>query len=109
MPFFEDLTGESEAVVEDVYKRQVATKRGAQPGNKNAVGHGGTGPPGNKNAVKHGAYETIYFDALPAEETVSYTHLDVYKRQTRNRVCRKTGSGGRPSIITQSVRRKSGG
>lgn len=42
--------------------------KGGQPGNKNAVGHGGTGPPGNKNAVKHGAYEQIYLDALPAAE-----------------------------------------
>lgn len=31
-------------------------KRGAQPGNKNAVGHGGTGPPRNQNARKHGFY-----------------------------------------------------
>lgn len=49
-------------------KEKVATRRGGQPGNKNAVGHGGTGPPGNKNAVTHGAYETIYLEALPAEE-----------------------------------------
>lgn len=43
-------------------------KKGGQPGNRNAEGHGGTGPPGNKNAVKHGAYETIYLEALPEEE-----------------------------------------
>lgn len=42
--------------------------KGGQPGNQNAVGHGGTGPPGNKNAVKHGAYEQIYYEALPEEE-----------------------------------------
>lgn len=42
--------------------------KGGQPGNRNAVGHGGTGPPGNKNAVKHGAYEQIYYEALPEEE-----------------------------------------
>lgn len=35
--------------------KKVATK-GGQPGNQNAVGHGGTGPPGNKNAEKHGFY-----------------------------------------------------
>lgn len=43
-------------------------KKGGQPGNQNAVGHGGTGPPGNKNAIKHGAYEKIYLEALPEEE-----------------------------------------
>lgn len=31
-------------------------KRGGQPGNKNAVGHGGNGPPGNKNAEKYGFF-----------------------------------------------------
>lgn len=31
-------------------------KKGGQPGNKNAVGHGGTGPPGNKNAEKYGFF-----------------------------------------------------
>lgn len=36
--------------------QKVAT-RGGQPGNKNAVGHGGTGPPGNANAVKHGLFQ----------------------------------------------------
>lgn len=36
-------------------KKKVAT-RGGQPGNKNAVGHGGTGPPGNKNAEKYGFF-----------------------------------------------------
>lgn len=43
-------------------------RRGGQPGNKNAVGHGGTGPPGNKNAVKTGEFETLFFDALEPEE-----------------------------------------
>lgn len=36
-------------------KEKVATK-GGQPGNKNAAGHGGTGPPQNKNAEKHGLF-----------------------------------------------------
>lgn len=54
---------------------KVATKRGGQPGNKNAVGHGGTGPPGNKNAVKHGAYETIYLEALPEEERAIFESI----------------------------------
>ena len=31
-------------------------KRGGQPGNKNAKGHGGTGPPVNKNAEKYGFF-----------------------------------------------------
>lgn len=43
-------------------------KKGGQPGNKNAEGHGGTGPPGNKNAVKTGEFETLFFDALEPEE-----------------------------------------
>lgn len=31
-------------------------KKGGQPGNKNAEGHGGTGPPENKNAEKYGFF-----------------------------------------------------
>lgn len=42
--------------------------KGGQPGNKNAVGHGGTGPPGNKNAVKTGEFETLFFDTLEQDE-----------------------------------------
>ena len=42
--------------------------RGGQPGNKNAVGHGGTGPPGNKNAVTTGEFEALLFDCLEPEE-----------------------------------------
>lgn len=49
-------------------KCNVARKRGGQPGNKNAVGHGGTGPPGNKNAVTTGEFETLLFDCLEPEE-----------------------------------------
>lgn len=41
-------------------------KVGGQPGNKNAQGHGGTGPPGNKNAEKFG-----FFSKHLPEETVS--------------------------------------
>lgn len=48
--------------------RNVAKKKGGQPGNKNAVGHGGTGPPGNKNAVTTGEFETLLFDCLEPEE-----------------------------------------
>lgn len=46
--------------------KKVCTQKGAQPGNKNAVGHGGTGPPGNKNAEKFG-----FFSKYLPEETVS--------------------------------------
>lgn len=55
-------------VVQQSKKSCTTKKKGGQPGNKNAAGHGGTGPPGNKNAVKHGAYEQIYYEALPKEE-----------------------------------------
>lgn len=48
--------------------RNVAKKKGGQPGNKNAAGHGGTGPPGNKNAVTTGEFETLLFDCLDPEE-----------------------------------------
>lgn len=43
-------------------------KRGGQPGNKNAEGHGGTGPPENKNALKTGEFETLFFDCLDPDE-----------------------------------------
>lgn len=46
--------------------KKVCTQKGAQPGNKNAVGHGGTGPPGNKNAEKFG-----FFSKYLPEETFS--------------------------------------
>ncbi len=49
-------------------KSNVTNHKGGQPGNKNAVGHGGTGPPGNKNAVKTGEFESLFFDALEPDE-----------------------------------------
>lgn len=49
-------------------KRNVAKRKGGQPGNKNAEGHGGNGPPGNKNAIKTGEFETLFFDTLNQEE-----------------------------------------
>ena len=50
-------------------KKKVATRtKGAQPENRNAVGHGGTGPPGNKNALKTGEFEALFFHALEPEE-----------------------------------------
>ncbi len=49
-------------------KKKVCTQKqrekGGQPGNRNAVGHGGTGPPGNKNAEKYG-----FFSKYLPEET----------------------------------------
>lgn len=41
-------------------------KRGAPPGNKNAVGAGA--PPGNRNALKHGGYAAVYWDSIDEEE-----------------------------------------
>ena len=82
-----------------------ATK-GGQPGNKNAVGHGGTGPPGNKNAVKHGAYETIYLEALPLEERALFesipdsSELDGEIRLLRLKLARLIG---REEIITYDI------
>lgn len=49
-------------------KRNVAKRKGGQPGNKNAEGHGGTGPPRNKNAIKTGEFETLFFDCLDPDE-----------------------------------------
>ena len=56
-------------------------KKGAQPGNKNAVGHGGTGPPGNKNAVKTGEFETLLFDSLDPEEKKILNMVQLDKEQ----------------------------
>ena len=55
-------------VVQQSKKSCTTKKRGGQPGNKNAVGHGGTGPPGNKNAVTTGEFETLLFSCLDPEE-----------------------------------------
>lgn len=49
-------------------KKPNARKRGGQKGNKNAKGHGGTGPPGNTNALKHGGYSQIFWDTLSEDE-----------------------------------------
>lgn len=62
-------------------KRNVAKKRGGQPGNKNAVGHGGTGPPGNKNAVTTGEFETLLFDCLEPDERKLAAAVPVDKEQ----------------------------
>lgn len=47
-------------------KRNAAKRKGGQPDNKNAEGHGA--PPKNKNAVKTGEFETLFFDNLNPEE-----------------------------------------
>jgi len=62
-------------------KSNVTNRRGGQPGNKNAVGHGGTGPPGNKNAVKTGEFETLFFDTLDAEEKELLEMVQLDKEQ----------------------------
>lgn len=41
-------------------------RKGGQPGNKNAAGHGA--PPRNTNAMTHGAYCKIYLDNLTPEQ-----------------------------------------
>lgn len=62
-------------------KRNVAKKRGGQPGNKNAVGHGWTGQPGNKNALKTGEFETLFFDTLNCEEQQLLNMVQSDKKQ----------------------------
>ena len=47
-------------------KRNVAKRKGGQPGNKNALGAGA--PERNKNAVTTGEFETLLFDCLDQEE-----------------------------------------
>lgn len=47
-------------------KRNVAKRKGGQPGNKNALGAGA--PENNKNAVTTGEFETLLFDCLDSEE-----------------------------------------
>lgn len=46
-------------MVDDLQNKRITGKRrrGGQPGNRNAVGHGA--PRGNKNALKHGLWESI--------------------------------------------------
>ena len=61
--------------------RNVAKKKGGQPGNKNAEGHGGTGPPGNKNAVRTGEFETLFFDTLEPEERTLAEMIQPNKEQ----------------------------
>lgn len=62
-------------------KRNAAKRKGGQPGNKNAEGHGGTGPPQNKNAVKTGEFETLFFDTLNPEEKQLASLIQPDKKQ----------------------------
>ena len=56
-------------------------KKGGQPGNRNAEGHGGTGPPGNKNAVRTGEFETLFFNTLNREEQQLTSMIGLDKEQ----------------------------
>ena len=62
-------------------KGNVTNHKGAQPGNQNAAGHGGTGPPGNKNAVTTGEYEALLFDCLEPEEQKLAAAVQLNKEQ----------------------------
>ena len=96
-----NILSEDEKVIAVQQSRKCCTtkKKGGQPGNQNAVGHGGTGPPGNKNAVKHGAYEQIYYEALPEEERSLFNsipdsaELDGEIRLLRLKLVRLIGRG----------------
>jgi Uncharacterized conserved protein len=50
-------------------------KRGAPPGNKNAIGSGA--PKRNENALTHGAYKTVYFDELSEDEKALIESIDL--------------------------------
>lgn len=41
-------------------KSERSKEKGWPARNRNAEGHGGTGPPGNKNAVRTGEFETLF-------------------------------------------------
>lgn len=68
-------------VVQQTPKCCTTKKKGGQPGNKNAQGHGGTGPPGNKNAVKTGEFEALFFDTLDPDELQLIGSVQLNKEQ----------------------------
>lgn len=68
-------------VVQQSKERCTTKKKGGQPGNQNAAGHGGTGPPGNKNAVTTGEFETLLFDCLDPEEKQLAAAVQLDKEQ----------------------------
>lgn len=60
-------------------KCNVAKRKGGQPDNKNAEGHGA--PQRNKNAVKTGEFETLFFDTLEPEERTLAEMIQPNKEQ----------------------------
>lgn len=103
-------------------KQRKDATRGAPEGNRNAVGNRGGALPGNKNAVKHGAYETIYYEALPAGERSLFAsiadsdELDGEIRLLRFKLARLIGrgeittydmfGGAHKRVITEAEREK---
>ena len=65
-------------------KRNVAKRKGGQPGNKNALGAGA--PEKNKNAVTTGEFETLLFDCLDPEEQ---RLVQVVPEDKKNFSCRR--------------------
>lgn len=47
-------------------------KKGAQPGNKNAVGNKGGGPVGNQKAIKHGGYAKLLNEDVFSDDELEY-------------------------------------
>jgi uncharacterized protein YjcR len=65
---------------QDDWKAELGKKkRGGQPGNKNATGHGA--PLRNKNAETHGAYSTVHLDDLPPEERMYIESITLDTRE----------------------------
>ncbi len=54
-------------------------KKGGQPNNKNAVGHGA--PEQNKNAVTTGEFESIFFDTLEDDEKELINAIEIDKKK----------------------------
>lgn len=70
---------------EDKWKEELnKKKRGGQPGNKNASGHGS--PLCNKNAETHGAYSTIHLSDLPPKEKA---YIETITLDTRENMLRE--------------------
>lgn len=65
-----DFDGKSNATLQKNKRNVAKKKRGGQPGNKNAVGHGA--PKGNQNATKHGLFSRY----LPEDTREMFFSLD---------------------------------
>lgn len=65
-----NFDGKSTATLQKNNRNVAKKKRGGQPGNKNAVGHGA--PKGNQNAVKHGLFSRY----LPEDTREIFFSLD---------------------------------